>query len=152
MARDVFAAVSKTGSRVGRCRLLEITPSGLLRVKPLDRSADPFLCDWLETGGGPVPRLEAGDVLLVVPPTKPGTRGCVLGRVGRYVPPADAEAGATEAMPEVMVVQAEQQLVLTCGESQIILRHDGKVLIKGIDVVSRATRTQKIKGGSVQIN
>ncbi len=152
MAGKLRTTLRRAGSQIGRCRLLEITPAGLLRVEPLDRSGAPFLCEWLESGRGPAPQLAVEDVLLVLVAAGPGSRGCVLGRVGRYLPPADAETRCPEAPPEVMVVQAEQQLVLTCGESEIILRHDGKVLIKGIDVVSRATRTQRIKGGSVQIN
>ncbi len=51
-----------------------------------------------------------------------------------------------------MVLEANEEIVLRCGKSSITLRRDGKVVIKGIQVVSRAAQTNKIKGGSVSIN
>jgi hypothetical protein len=102
-------------------------------------------CDFLETGSDLHPELGAGDLVLVVRPTIPGQAGVVLGRVGRYRAPGPQPA-------EQVVIEATEMLTLKCGSSAIDLRSDGKLLIRGHDVLSRATRTQRIKGGTVAIN
>jgi hypothetical protein len=53
---------------------------------------------------------------------------------------------------EQLVLEAKQQIELRCGESSITLRKDGKILIKGAELVSRASRSNRIKGASVEIN
>lgn len=47
---------------------------------------------------------------------------------------------------------AEQEIVLRCGEASITLTRAGKVIIRGEYLLSRSTGTNRIKGGSVQIN
>ena len=54
--------------------------------------------------------------------------------------------------PEELVVTAEKQLTLRCGESSITLTAAGKIIIRGKYIVSRSSGVQRIKGGSVQIN
>jgi uncharacterized protein involved in type VI secretion and phage assembly len=51
-----------------------------------------------------------------------------------------------------IVLEAREELLLQCGESSMEARRDGKVSLKGRDVLSRATRTNKIRGGTVLIN
>jgi len=51
-----------------------------------------------------------------------------------------------------LVLEAKRQIELRCGESSITLRKDGKILIKGTDLVSRASRGNRIKGACVEIN
>jgi hypothetical protein len=51
-----------------------------------------------------------------------------------------------------LVLNAEQELVIRCGTASIQLRRDGKIVIKGTEVVSRASGANKIKGGVVNIN
>lgn len=53
---------------------------------------------------------------------------------------------------ERLVVSAKVQLVLRCGSASITLTQAGKILIKGNFVASYATGTNRVKGGSVQIN
>jgi hypothetical protein len=53
---------------------------------------------------------------------------------------------------EQVVLEAKQQIELRCGESSITLRKDGRILVKGTDLVSRAARCNRIKGASVEIN
>jgi hypothetical protein len=57
-----------------------------------------------------------------------------------------------DADGERMIVSAKQQLVLKCGKASITLTNAGKVIIEGSYVVSRSTGTNRIKGGSVQLN
>jgi hypothetical protein len=49
-------------------------------------------------------------------------------------------------------IEAADELVLRCGKASITLRPDGTILIKGTNVETRASRTNRIKGGQVRIN
>lgn len=51
-----------------------------------------------------------------------------------------------------VVLEGEDEVVLRCGKASITLRRNGKVVIRGTYLVSRADGTNRIKGGSVQIN
>ena len=51
-----------------------------------------------------------------------------------------------------VLLEAEKEIVLRCGKASIILRRDGKVIIKGTHLVNRSSGSNKIKGASVQIN
>ena len=57
------------------------------------------------------------------------------------------------APPQAAVaLQAREELVLQCGLARIVLRADGKVVIAGREVLSRAQERYRIKGGTVSIN
>ncbi len=49
-------------------------------------------------------------------------------------------------------IEAKQEIVLRCGECSVTLRRDGKIIIKGVHVVSRAKGVNKIRGAAVAIN
>lgn len=49
-------------------------------------------------------------------------------------------------------VDAQNELLLRCGDSSILLRRNGHILIRGIVIESHAKGEQRIKGGSVSIN
>lgn len=51
-----------------------------------------------------------------------------------------------------MVFEAKEEIELRCGQSSVMLRKDGKVIIKGKEIISRASGTNKIRGASVKIN
>ncbi len=51
-----------------------------------------------------------------------------------------------------MVFEAREEIILRCGQGSITLKKDGKVIIKGINLISRASEINKIRGGAVQIN
>jgi len=51
-----------------------------------------------------------------------------------------------------LTFNAAQEIVLRCGAASITLTKAGKVLIRGEYLLSRSTGTNRIKGGSVQIN
>ncbi len=53
---------------------------------------------------------------------------------------------------ETMQFNAREEIVLRCGKSCIIMKKDGKVVIKGVEVTNRAARTNRVQGGSVKIN
>lgn len=65
-----------------------------------------------------------------------------------------AQAPAREARVDGkrITLTGEEQVELRCGEASIILRRDGRLVIRGAYVETRAKGTNRIKGGSVQIN
>ena len=97
-------------------------------------------CEVLNPGGAEV--LAVGDSVLVTL-LAGESGGVILGRIGSYVPPS--------ALPRV-TIDASESLSLRCGEASIDLRADGKVTIRGEDVLVRAKGTQRIRAGTVSIN
>ncbi len=63
-----------------------------------------------------------------------------------FCPPAAGE------IEEELVFEAGRQIVLRCGKSVVTLRRDGKIVIRGAEVVTRASGRNKIRGSSVEIN
>lgn len=51
-----------------------------------------------------------------------------------------------------ITLRAENEINLQCGEASITLTREGKVLIKGTYLLSKSTGSNRIKGGSVQLN
>ena len=94
-------------------------------------------------------------------------RGLILGRIGSSVAPAhtndarDPSEGTLPVhtrpqpaieTPDELVLEAKHSLTLRVGDGSITIREDGKILIKGKDLVSHAQRMNRIKGGAVSIN
>lgn len=144
----------RTGVLVGvtaeGCPLVDFpgNPSGPLTARVLLGA----LREWRPRGEGQQEVLlgfDGGDERLPI----------ILGRVCETVADAAVPAKATpvaefEAHLDRRRVElhAEEEIVLRCGKSSVTLRRDGKVVVKGVEIVSRASRTNKIKGGSVNIN
>lgn len=83
----------------------------------------------------------------------------ILGVVEDVVLPSEQEPVASGAgKHEVVlddnriVLDAKEEILLRCGKGSITLRKDGKILIKGINLTSRATAANRIKGGVVAVN
>jgi hypothetical protein len=51
-----------------------------------------------------------------------------------------------------VVLTAQKEITLRCGQASITLTRAGKVLIRGAYLLSRSSGVNRIKGGSVQIN
>lgn len=68
--------------------------------------------------------------------------------IGRMEPPA----AGVEADGERLVLRADREIVLRCGDASITLTRAGKILIRGAYVLSRSSGVNRIRGGSVQIN
>ncbi|MCR9165749.1 MAG: DUF6484 domain-containing protein [Nannocystaceae bacterium] len=49
-------------------------------------------------------------------------------------------------------LEGQDEIVLRCGKSSITMRRNGRVVIRGVQVESRATGRNRIKGGAVLIN
>lgn len=61
-------------------------------------------------------------------------------------------AGLDRARPSSLALEATSEITITCGKSSIMLRNDGRIVVKGTELVSRASRTNKIRGSAVEIN
>ncbi len=51
-----------------------------------------------------------------------------------------------------VVIEGENEVVLSCGESSITLQRNGKIVIRGKYLLSRASGVNRILGGSVEVN
>lgn len=51
-----------------------------------------------------------------------------------------------------VALEGEEEVVLRCGRASLTLRRDGRVILRGVNVVTQAEQVQKIRGGKVQIN
>jgi len=137
----------KLAGTVARGFILDLPEGGEIIVR-VPRASVSVSCDFLAPLGHVNPVLRVGDEVLVLLPEGDQEEGCVLGRVGKY-----RTAGKPAQPPQDHVlIEAGETLSLKCGESSVDLRKDGKLMIRGNDVLSRAKRTQRIKGGSVAIN
>lgn len=70
--------------------------------------------------------------------------------VGRVI--SESESASNGNKPQAITFEAEQVVSLRCGKASIQLQRDGSVLIRGAYVLSRASGTNRIRGGNVQIN
>lgn len=65
----------------------------------------------------------------------------------------DASRGpAIEVDKRRLLISATDEVVLRCGQGSIMLLADGRIILRGVDVISRATRANKIRGAAVSIN
>ena len=51
-----------------------------------------------------------------------------------------------------VLVEGKEEVVLRCGKASLTLRRDGKVELRGVNLVTQADQVHKIRGGKVQIN
>lgn len=109
---------------------------------------DPPVCAWSTVG---LTTADAGADVAVGYERDAAGRVVILGRL---------RESASEATRETMVrvdgqrviVRADQDLELRCGNASIVLTRAGKVLINGSYVSSRSRGANRIKGAYVDIN
>jgi hypothetical protein len=136
-------------AQMRRGEVVDVTESGTVLVTLDGEDATCLRCDVLVTTEAAAPVMVAGDQVLTWAPPG-GTGAVVLGRIGpsRGLTP-DA---LPEELPDTVTLEAKHSLELRVGEGSITIREDGKILIKGKDLVSHAQRMNRIKGGAVSIN
>lgn len=131
---------------LSRATVAAVDDTGTVVVDRHGATDEHLPCDVLETGT----RLSVkrGDTVLVW--HQPAAqRGIVVGRIRGAAAVASA---SLDSIPETLVLEAKQSLTLRVGDGSITIREDGKILIKGKDLVSHAQRMNRIKGGAVSIN
>jgi hypothetical protein len=96
--------------------------------------------------------MPAREVVLLVDP-RPRRPPVLLG----FLQPLGAELDAASQL-EARVdgrrveIEGQDEIVLRCGAASITLRRNGRVVIRGTEVETRARGLNRIKGGSVAIN
>jgi hypothetical protein len=93
----------------------------------------------------------AQEVVLLVDP-RPGRPPVLLGVLAPLG--LDGNLAGVEARVDGQRIEIEgrDEIVLRCGEASITLRRNGRVVIRGVQVETRASGVNRIKGGSVAIN
>lgn len=128
--------------------LLELLPDGKVRIALPSHG----IADLCATPVCALHALREGEQVAVMFEQGDTSRALVLGPMAGA--PAQAQVPAHEALidKQRILIEAEQEIELRCGEAAIILTRDGRILLRGSDITSYASTTQRIRGGSVQIN
>lgn len=118
--------------------LISIPALGLKRVSA--RSVSQF--DSAQIGQTLAVGFEGGD------PRCPIILGIMM------IPQVESSSPPTEILldGEKVVLTAEHELELRCGEASLVLTSDGRIRLRGTYITSQASATQRILGGSVNIN
>lgn len=90
-------------------------------------------------------------------PSRPVLMGFMQQGAAAELLPAASIAGRSSSVEvsrdgDRLVLEADKEIVLRCGEAQITLTRAGKILIQGAYLLARSTGVNRIQGGSVQIN
>ncbi len=127
-------------------------PNGPVPAKTIVPLDDKALQAAVASRQGAVLQFEEGDPALPVLMglLQPTTRTPLLDAL-LAAPPPDAKLEAKVDGKRV-VIEGKDEIVLRCGEASITLRRNGKVVLRGTYLETRASGTNRIKGGSVQIN
>lgn len=73
--------------------------------------------------------------------------------VGKLIEPArDDAAPLVVADGQMVRLTAKERIELRVGRSSIVMEADGQITIRGTDLVSHAARSNRIRGGSVNLN
>jgi hypothetical protein len=154
---------------LARASVSRIDSEGRVFVAAPNEDGAEVACDVLEDSAGRDPAISAGQAVLVAWATGSSLRPVVLGPIADRLTPApqhgEARPTAQAAGPtrpggdsveriegKRIHVSASEELVLECGPAEIRITADGKIVIRGEHVLSRARGTHRIKGGSVAIN
>lgn len=141
--------------------VLDTVEEGLIQLRDKVDANATYSCYFLRTSAGALPTIKTGDWVIYRVPEMDEEYGVVFGVVEKYLPMDDKVAKKlkqreisqmTTLEDKVLHIKADEGLVIECGKSSIILTKDGKVQIKGIELLSRARGMNKIKGAGVNIN
>jgi hypothetical protein len=140
---DVAAGIAQA-AQVSRATVAARREDGTVEVT-CDAGGSALVCDVLDPAVSGLD-LAPGDAVLVWWAGEEAGRPVILGRIARLASAPRAEP------PAEITLEAAKSLTLRVGDGSITLRGDGRIVIKGTDVVSHARRQNRIRGGSVAIN
>lgn len=83
--------------------------------------------------------------------SRPIVTGVVRGKAGWPLEPLPGRV-KINADGERLTVTATRELVLRCGKAVLTLRSDGRIVLRGEEILTEATGANRIRGGSVQLN
>ena len=72
--------------------------------------------------------------------------------IGRIIDPQRAETLRVVRDGEVVKINANERIELRVGKSSIVMDKDGHITIRGTHLVSHASASNRIRGGSVNLN
>lgn len=72
--------------------------------------------------------------------------------IGRIIEPVRTDSPQVVRDGENMRISAQERIELRVGKSVIIMEKDGHITIRGTHVVSHASGSNHIRGGSVNLN
>ena len=157
---NAVAKIDAAGTVVGE--IVDVTPEGMAVV---DFPGNPLGALAARSAVQAPPAKEVSDCIgakvLVTFENRDLSLPIIVGfvRDALFPPAATRETTVAVARPEAAVLDgntvrltADEEIVLSCGHSAIILKKDGRVVVRGIEITQRAARCNKIKGGKVQIN
>jgi hypothetical protein len=87
---------------------------------------------------------EAGDA------QRPIVLGVLLGSANPIETPKTPPEAILDG--ERVILSADREIELRCGEAALILSADGHIQLRGTYITSQASATQRILGGSVNVN
>jgi hypothetical protein len=130
--RLLFRAEGETGDPVPVAIGIECSDGALLRAARRQQRAL-----VLRTGGDPVRFVLVGLVR---------ERVATKALTAR---PGTLEVGLDG---ETLVLTAEREIVLRCGEASLTLRKDGKIVLSGTNLLSHSRGPHRIKGATIALN
>lgn len=153
---DGVAQVDWPGNALGpvaACSLVQIDAA-----PAADEPAWPVLLVFDALGGAPIVAglLHRRIVRAAAPSPECGVApGRSASTAVASTPPAGADRDAPLAVSldgRTVSLQAAERIELRCGDSALVMTADGRVVIRGANLVSRASETNKIRGAAVLIN
>ncbi len=148
MNYSTFSKANEATGQFVRTQVVRLdSQKGLIWVRSHCGSASLVACQVLAGPRTKDGEIHVGDTVLMWLPESADQFGVVLGRIEPFT---DSKSRADQS--EELILTAEKNLTLKCGDGSITIRNDGKILIKGKDLVSQAQCTNRIKGGAVSIN
>ncbi|MGL4237214.1 DUF6484 domain-containing protein [Tabrizicola sp.] len=124
---------------VQKVRITEIGPDGRARVMlPMTHGADSLFARSLVPVG---PSSIGRDAAVVMMEGEP----LILGLIQPLAPEVEADG-------EKLVLEARREVTLRCGKASITMTADGRVTIRGTQVLSRSDGPNRVQGASVQLN
>ncbi len=117
-------------------------PAALMRA-PVGPPAGP------DAGG-----LRVGEEVVLLFRSGASDRPLIIGRVASDEPEVDGAASelAVRVDGQRVVVEGREEVVLQCGEASITLSRDGSIALRGSVIESRARYTNRLRGGSIELN
>jgi hypothetical protein len=162
---DGFTALSQKPVSEGVAASIASASAVTARLHSLDLGNQPLLSDVPGLPGEVVPARstvplrsdQVGSTVVVLFEQGDVRRPILVGvlhnqRSSTGVVNAPERTVSVQADDDRIVLSADREIVLRCGQASITLTKAGKVLIHGAYVSTRSSGVNRIKGGSVQIN
>ena len=123
---------------VSRGEIVGFGPDGRAEVAVPALSGAPL---WARSLVPLTPPAVGREVALVMMAGEP----LILGLIQPLVPVVEMDG-------ERLVLEAAREVVLRCGKASIVMTADGRVTIRGTQVLSRSDGPNRVQGASVQLN